>query len=433
MGKEIRYILLSFSVVLAIFIFAFLWQVRPGYEDEILAQARERQNEQLVNVPEPLDTDPATVESLDADDVAAALLADDAFLNSVAEKVGASVPGYVEQYAEAYVDALPVEFIDGIAAQVVDYILADQEAVLKAIDARTEDVVNGILAEKEAEYSDYIANAVASQVEAMRAGLESDILAATDSQINKAVADAEVVVDQKIADAVASAETEVRTMISSAIDEAVATYEPQVQAMISSAIDDAVATYEPQVQAMISSAIDDAVAVYEPQVQAMIDSSLEAARQELATYIADNKDAFAAMVAQNVATGLVEASARKTGDTDYDRVVYQVSADVVGAIGAKDAKTFENLDSYKENTYAAIENIVLEVMSRLEEKYASAPATYEAPATGTQAASEPSALITRPSFSFSTPSAGISGSDYAADREEVRRAEIRRVLDGLMN
>ena len=421
MGKEIRYILLSFSVVLAIFLFAFIWQVRPGYEDELLAQARERQNEQLVNVPEPLATSSQSAESgLDADEVADALLADQSFLDSVAERVSASVPAYVEQYAEAYIANLPEEFINSISERVVDSILADQEAILRAIDSRTEDVVNGILADKEAEYASYITDAVYSQVDSMRAGLETDILSAVEKQIeksiNQALIDAEAVVDQKIADAVSDAEA--------AVDQKIA---------------DAVSDAEVEVKAMISSAIDDAVALYEPQVQAMIDASIASVKQEFEAYFEQNKDALLSLVASNVAENLVQASGRKTGDTDYDRIVYQVSSDVVGALGAKGGKTFDGLDSYKENTYAAIENIVLEVMSRLEEKYAVSPVTVveEAPVAYSEQASEvqpqeKQALISKPSFSFSTPSASTSD-DYAADREEIRRAEIRRVLDGLMN
>ncbi len=407
MGKEIRYILLSFSVVLAIFLFAFIWQVRPGYEDEILAQARERQNEQLVNVPEPLETNSQAAESgLDADEVADALLADQSFLDSVAERVSSSVPAYVEQYAEAYIANLPEEFIDSISERVVDSILADQEAILRAIDSRTEEVVNGILAEKEAEYASYITDAVYSQVDSLRAGLEADILSAVEKQIensiNQAVADAEAVVDQKIADAVSDAEVEVK--------------------------------------AMISSAIDDAVAVYEPQVQAMIDASIASVKQEFEAYFDQNKDALLSLVASNVAENLVQASGRKTGDTDYDRIVYQVSSDIVGALGAEGGKTFDGLDSYKENTYAAIENIVLEVMARLEEKYAESPVTVveEAPAaysvqTVDAQPQEQQVLISKPAFSFANPSSEVSSDDYAADRDDIRRAEIRRVLDGLMN
>ena len=422
MGKEIRYILLSFSVVLAIFLFAFIWQVRPGYEDELLAQARERQNEQLVNVPEPLAASSQSAESgLDADEVADALLADQSFLDSVAERVSASVPAYVEQYAEAYIANLPEEFINSVSERVVDSILADQQAILRAIDSRTEDVVNGILADKEAEYASYIADAVYSQVDSMRAGLETDILSAAEKQIgksiNQALIDAEAVVDQKIADAVSDAEA--------AVDQKIA---------------DAVSDAEVEVKAMISSAIDDAVAVYEPQVQAMIDASIASVKQEFEAYFEQNKDALLSLVASNVAENLVQASGRKTGDTDYDRIVYQVSSDVAGALGAQDAKTFDGLDSYKENTYSAIENIVLEVMARLEERYAAAPATVSEEAsvsypvqTVETKPEERQALISKPSFSFSTPSSEVSSDDYAADREEIRRAEIRRVLDGLMN
>ena len=56
MGKKLRYILLSFSVVLAIFVFALLWQVRPDFDSSVLDEARDRQDAQLVNVSQPLET-----------------------------------------------------------------------------------------------------------------------------------------------------------------------------------------------------------------------------------------------------------------------------------------------------------------------------------------------------------------------------------------
>ena len=57
MGKRFRYIVLTFTVVLAIFAFAMLWVVRPGYDSKVLDEARARQEKTLLEVSAPLKTD----------------------------------------------------------------------------------------------------------------------------------------------------------------------------------------------------------------------------------------------------------------------------------------------------------------------------------------------------------------------------------------
>ena len=55
MGRKTRIVLLSVTTVLAVVTFIAMLAVRPGTESQVLEAARERQQEPLLSVSEPLD------------------------------------------------------------------------------------------------------------------------------------------------------------------------------------------------------------------------------------------------------------------------------------------------------------------------------------------------------------------------------------------
>ena len=61
MGKSSRIVVLSVFSVLSLCVFLALLAVRPGIQNDILAQARARQAHSLVAGTEPIDTAPRTV------------------------------------------------------------------------------------------------------------------------------------------------------------------------------------------------------------------------------------------------------------------------------------------------------------------------------------------------------------------------------------
>ena len=102
MGKKLRYILLSFSVVLAIFVFALLWQVRPDFDSSVLDEARDRQDAQLVNVNQPLETSTSARAENEAiiSEVVERVESDDEFVSSLSSSA--------EERAKAYIDSFKV-------------------------------------------------------------------------------------------------------------------------------------------------------------------------------------------------------------------------------------------------------------------------------------------------------------------------------------
>ena len=97
MGKSSRIVVLSVFSVLTLCVFLALLAVRPGIQNDILAQARARQAQSLVDVNEPLETDPQTVSEAEAfaDEVRQILLSDESFRSDVANSV-ASDPAFIE-------------------------------------------------------------------------------------------------------------------------------------------------------------------------------------------------------------------------------------------------------------------------------------------------------------------------------------------------
>ena len=100
MGRKTRIILLSITAVLAVVTFIAMLAVRPGTESEVLAAARARQQEPLLSVAEPLETDVRTLteEERMAEKVKELLLSDEEFIGSVSSSIESVVPEYVTEW-----------------------------------------------------------------------------------------------------------------------------------------------------------------------------------------------------------------------------------------------------------------------------------------------------------------------------------------------
>ena len=121
------------------------------------------------------------------------------------------------------------------------------------------------------------------------------------------------------------------------------------------------------------------------------------------------------------AKNLLDASSSKSGDTVYDEVIYSVASDISGALSGSDAKSYGDLSSYEENVLSAIENIVLEVLNRLDYVVAGSDVS-----VSSYTADEVQRAVSSPAFSFENTDSLIN-----QNRDDVRRAAIRSVLESL--
>lgn len=103
MGKMTRIVLLSVTAALAVFTFSAMWVVRPDSQSSVLDAARERQNEPLLSVSEPLETDTAEINADEemARRIAEMLSGDDDFVSAIGNKLEGTVsPDYSGLEAE---------------------------------------------------------------------------------------------------------------------------------------------------------------------------------------------------------------------------------------------------------------------------------------------------------------------------------------------
>ena len=121
MGKKTRIVLLSITIAIAVFTFSAMWIVRPDSQSSVLDAARERQNEPLLHVSEPLETDVATLSQEEemAGKVAGLLSADDDFISSLAVSISGqiSLDDYIPQIVEAVYGRISDDY-DEVAAEI---------------------------------------------------------------------------------------------------------------------------------------------------------------------------------------------------------------------------------------------------------------------------------------------------------------------------
>lgn len=159
MGKSSRIVVLSVFSVLTLCVFLALLAVRPGIQNDILAQARARQAQSLVDVNEPLETDPQTVSEAEAfadevrqillsdesfrSDVANSVASDPAFIESVSSQIRADVEEYVSSAVDAYIAENREAFLSAVDEKIVSYVDANYDAAIgiirNEIDSYAED------------------------------------------------------------------------------------------------------------------------------------------------------------------------------------------------------------------------------------------------------------------------------------------------------
>ena len=143
--KNLRIVLLAVTAVLSVFSFATMLAVRPGQQSAVLDAARQRQEEPILSVAEPLETDTdAIAEEERIARMAADILADDEeFITRISSEVETSVPGYIAEYVQsdefkALFEASVEESIDEIVSRVISELVTDENL----------DYVASIVAEK---------------------------------------------------------------------------------------------------------------------------------------------------------------------------------------------------------------------------------------------------------------------------------------------
>lgn len=143
MGKKTRIVLLTVTAVLAVFVFSAMWTVRPGTHNAVLEAARARQNEPLLSVAEPLETDVKALseEERMAEEVAALLSADDAFISSLAAAIAdeISLDSYIPELTEAVYSRVAEDYDthrEELTRDIVMEILREYDALSTAEKAR---------------------------------------------------------------------------------------------------------------------------------------------------------------------------------------------------------------------------------------------------------------------------------------------------------
>ena len=215
MGKRFRYIILTFTVVLAVFAFAMLWQVRPGYDSKVLDEARARQEKTLLEVSAPLKTDivELTAEEEMAQKVSDILRTDDDFIASISQKLESSIPGYVESYTAKYTTNLDANIRSSIDAALTDIFVSDKDTfysnladslmvkVNDELDRREEGYLT-VLSERETALIEKITTDVFNLWEEEKAKLTSEILTQVETigteMIGEASDETEIAVLNKI-------------------------------------------------------------------------------------------------------------------------------------------------------------------------------------------------------------------------------------------
>lgn len=168
MGKSTRIILLSVTVVLAVAAFLVLWAVRPGSDSMLLEQARSRQAQGLVDIDA----------EVDYDQVAAALVADDGFMNSLSsvliddEESSARLDAdEVEKIVEAAIDSYVAENMGELEAVIDNAIRAYVDDNMDELDVIIDDSIRSYV---DANY-DTLLSLIAQQV--ALESVDEDVLA----------------------------------------------------------------------------------------------------------------------------------------------------------------------------------------------------------------------------------------------------------------
>ena len=192
MGKRFRYIILTFTVVLAIFAFGLLWVVRPGYDSKVLDEARARQEKTLLEVSAPLKTDIVKLSEEEemAKKVSDILKADEDFISSVSQKLESTIPGYVEKYTAKYTSDLDQNIRSTIDASLDSILDGERESFYGELADGIMERVDAVLDEREVALIERITTDVWTVWETERAKLTEEILAQIETIGSEMIAEA---------------------------------------------------------------------------------------------------------------------------------------------------------------------------------------------------------------------------------------------------
>lgn len=345
MGKQLRYILLSFTVVLAIFLFALLWQVRPGHDSSILNEARARQQKTLLEVQKPLVTDVVELseEEKMSEKVSDILLTDEAFASAVAEKLEEMIPPYVEKYTAEYISTLKADIIAEVSSQVLN----DKSTLF----------------------------------------------------------------------------TEIEQSILSLLDQKIATSEDALYSYIDTKENDMYFYIDLKESELIELVTTEVYKAYEEK-RGEIEESL---MKEISDYVVANEESIVNAVGKAYAEKLLAATEGSVEDPVFNEIVYNTSSDIMASIAGDEAVSVEGRTDLEENADRAIENIVLQVLDRIDlallNQSQVAPTSLEpieeVPAAPSVVAVNPVETVVPEDY------------DYVTERNNKRKAEIERVLSSL--
>ena len=371
MGKRFRYIVLTFTVVLAIFAFAMLWVVRPGYDSKVLDEARARQEKTLLEVSAPLKTDivKLSAEEEMARKVSDILKSDEEFIASVSQKLEATIPGYVESYTAKYTTDL-------------------DKNIRSEIDRSLDEILDG---ERESFYGE-LADGIMARVEAELDSREVGYLEILDER--------EKALIERIT-------TDVWNVWQS--EKAKLTEELLTQ--------------------------------FEAIGTEMVQEASDATEIAVLNKIAEQEDYFVELVADAFADGMYNA-ANGNGVDPYTGIVVSTADGVLDGLAGGNALTSD------EKTKAAIENIVMHVLDRIDmaeiadrldslENAPIAPVSVvpdaeeevEPRVPGTVKLAVPPTQRLRNTDDSNIPT---TAEEYESERAKQRKAEIDRILSGLM-
>ena len=168
MGKKTRIVLLSITAALAVFTFSAMWVVRPGSQNAVLEAARERQNEPLLSVSEPLETDVAalTAEEEMAEKVAGILSSDEDFISSLAASIAGIIP----------VDAYIPEITEAVYARISDDYDSIAEQAASMVDESFESNAIAVYEKYKAEITEELVMAVLDKYDSLSDEEKSEVL-----------------------------------------------------------------------------------------------------------------------------------------------------------------------------------------------------------------------------------------------------------------
>ncbi len=155
MGKKTRVALLTITVVLTLFTFVSMYMTRPGHSDwakKVLEEAAARQNQSLVSVKEPLETDTKVLsEEEKMAEKVAAILSDDSSFN---DKVKANIVNDITDELEAWKNSVK----DDISKDVEEYLSSySLDEYIPALKAEINSAIDGRMSELDASINSRLA------------------------------------------------------------------------------------------------------------------------------------------------------------------------------------------------------------------------------------------------------------------------------------